>query len=248
MAQKLFETASIQAVADAIRAKDGNAALMTAADMPARIAGLLAPGERECWIEKPLAQALPGVTVAGHFEYNYTLETYGFGFDNYALLTAMNSNVEVAKAQVFPYSRKVQLRFGKEGQRTIMLAEHEGGDAVYLGAPFMFTASKDGFRIEHKKSSEPFAVTSSFTAPANPVADEIRLFGGATDSSKFGIFKYVKFYDADMVLAAHYSFVVNNRWQAFMVERVSGARWPLPAGYIAHVDMDAPAAQEEEDA
>lgn len=56
MTVALFDTAQVGAIADAIRAKDGDATPMTVAQMPARIAAIEGGTEtwRECWLEKPL--------------------------------------------------------------------------------------------------------------------------------------------------------------------------------------------------
>lgn len=239
MTAALFDTQHVMDIAETIRAKDGNADKMTVEQMPARIGALLAPDERECWVEKPMIANTPGITVEGHWEHGYTFESRGFGFDNYMLIKVSAGSVTILQIQLLPYSRRFQIRLGKEALRNITLTDVEGGDAVYMGAPYIVRANKDGISVQHLKSTEPFVIESAFSAPTNTLAKEIQFFGGASDTGKFGIFEYIKFYDADMNLVAHYSFVVNNAWQLFMIEQISGQRWPLPAGYKALVSVDA---------
>ena len=240
MTVALFDTQHITDIADAIRARTGEGGLMTVRDMPGKISALIAPDERECWIGKPMGVALPGMTVAGHFEYGDTVEAYGFGFDNFAFFAAFRGEAEIAKFQVFPYSRKLQVKFGQQNQKTLQLANYAGGDAVYLGAQCTFTASKDGITIEHRKG-EPLTIAfdaGTWTENDAGAADEIRIMGGAKDTTKYGLLQYVKLYDAEMRLKAHYSFVCNNAMRGFMVENVSGERWPLPNGYKVLVGID----------
>ena len=120
MTVALFDTAQIGAVANAIRAKDGDATPMTVAQMPARIEPLLTKNYREIWLHGPkqLKNLVIDTGVPGSME--HTLEVVGYGniYDTTVLFGSITSSQSRQMFDMLTTSMKFRFAWGNSGLQT----------------------------------------------------------------------------------------------------------------------------------
>lgn len=243
MSVALFDTQHVLDIADAIRGVTGDAATMTIGQMPTRIAALLAAGEVECWLEKSHHQSasLPIDTgVAGDME--HTIEVTCRAFPAYMAcpFSAVTSSTSRQGFRILSEGNKIQRFWANTSNmsNTPVLDR----SVIDLNDTITVTLNKTGMVIVGNgkgNANTPHTYNDPFAAGGTASTATYQLFNYpiATGSNQ-GLFREAKIYGDPQKTTLLHDFVpvINREWRAFLLDKVTGSRTPLPAGYICHID------------
>ena len=231
MGNKLYSEEAVQAIAAAIRAKDGDAADMTVAQMPARIAPLLAKERREVWLRCPTQRALPIDTgIAGDFE--HTLEVVGYGnlYGTSALFTSVTASTSRQGVDLLTSTMKVRFVWGNSGLKTFEYPI----ETISCWLPMKIRFNKSGFTIDgFNRDYNAAQVTGDYggSATGGGSTANYKIFGSITTSgSAPGVFRSAKIFDASDTLLHHLVPVLYNDWTLALLDKVTGTEQALATG------------------
>lgn len=245
MTVALFDTAQVGAVADAIRAKTGKAALMTIGEMPDEIASISGGSEvwKECWIEKPKPSPTSlfidtGITANFNDELVVTCRC-GVGAMSSVFNACGESPSTRQGVNFLPNSNKLQLYWGGWSNTNISV------DRVDLDVTntMVITQNKDGITIQGVTANDAATTwTQAYTATGNSAPTlPYRLFVYARNAEiHYGLFRKAEIYRSG---ALAYTIVpeVSNSFTARLKITAAGAEptyIPIAAGFICHVDNE----------
>ena len=242
MGNKLYAEESVQAIAAAIRAKDGNAADMTVAQMPARIAPLLAKESREVWLRCPTQRNLPIDTgIAGDFE--HTLEVVGYGnlYGTSALFTSVTASSSRQGVDLLTSTMKIRFVWGNSGLKVFEYPI----ETLSCWLPMKIRFNKSGFTIDgFNRSYNAAQVTGDYggSATSGGSTANYMIFGKMATSggNAPGVFRCAKIYDSSNTLLHHLVPILYNDWTLALLDKVTGAEQALASGVNGYEAFWAP--------
>lgn len=172
MTMKLYSEESIQAIATKIREKDGDAALMTVAQMPARIDNLLPKGSKEVWLSAQQQQT--GLTidtgVAGNDEHHIQVIGYANIYSTSTLVAARTSSTSRQGVNLLSTQNTIRVVWGNSGLTQFNYDITEWS----AWRPLVVSLSKYGMTLNGFSNAytsvvknEAFATTATNTSTAN---------------------------------------------------------------------------------
>ena len=172
MTMKLYSEESIQAIATKIREKDGDAALMTVAQMPARIDNLLPKGSKEVWLSAQQQQTSLAIDtgVAGNDEHHIQVIGYANIYSTSTLVAARTSASSRQGVNLLSTQNAIRVVWGNSGlqQFTYNITEWSAW------RPMVVSLSKHGVTLNGFSNTyasivknESFATMASDTSTAN---------------------------------------------------------------------------------
>lgn len=236
MTMKLYSEEYIQAIADKIREKDGDAALMTVAQMPARIGSLILPTERECIVEKPLDAPNTmyiDTGVAGNINHIIVVTCRAFPGKMAAPFNSSTASANRQGFNILSESKRLQVYWGGWSNMNVDLSATE----IDLNQNFTVTQSKTGISVE-QGTKTPYNL--GYSATGSGSTETYKIFNYARNADiHHGFFKEAKVYDGALEaskLLHHFVIVVNTAWQAFLLDKVTGARTAIAPGFLCHIE------------
>lgn len=228
MTVALFDTAQVQAVADAIRAKDGDAAQMTVAQMPARIGKLTPYLEREVWLFANSTQVSSDIIIdtgiAG--DLNHTIEVLGYG-NIYSTTTLFGSVTSASSRQVINFltsSNNLRVAWGNSGLKsnTYEVAQ------LSLWRPLNIKLSKTGFTLTgftqgNAATSKSFSFSSVITTGASTAPYKIFADTAAgSTAAQPGVFRRARIRDSSNALIHDLVPVFGNDMTLKIKDKITG--------------------------
>ena len=239
MTMYLWDLAHVTAVGDAIRAKTGDAASMTVEQMPSKIVGLLAPDEREVFLEKPITAPTTlfiDTGVYGGMEHTIEVKCRAFPGKMAAPFNSSTSNGGRQGFNMLSESNKLQVYWGGWSNTNVTL---DRATEIDLNQTITVTQNKSGITVAgSKKNGGAGSYSLAYTATGTASTQTYKIFNYARNAEiHHGMLREAKVYDAGGVLIHDFVPVLKNDWTIYLLDKVTNERQVLPAGYIAHLDM-----------
>ncbi|MBQ9578913.1 MAG: hypothetical protein IJR28_05210, partial [Ottowia sp.] len=196
MGNKLYSEEAVQAIAAAIRAKDGDAADMTVAQMPARIAPLLAKERREVWLHANQQQTGLTIDTGIAADMEHTLEVVCYG-NLYSTSTPFGSYTSNASRQILNLltsSNKIRFAWGNSGLKEYV---HEITE-FSMWRPMVVRFNKSGFTINgFNNAYNAKTLTGTYSATGGASTENYRIFGNVSSGTdgQPGFFRSAKIFD-----------------------------------------------------
>lgn len=173
MTMKLYSEESIQAIATKIREKDGDAALMTVAQMPARIDNLLPKGSKEVWLSAQQQQTglVIDTGVAGNDEHHIEVIGYANIYSTSTLVAAKTASTSRQGVNLLSTQNAIRVVWGNSGLQQFNYDITEWS----AWRPMVVSLSKYGMTLKgftqgyavSATINETFEITASGTSTAN---------------------------------------------------------------------------------
>lgn len=172
MTMKLYSEESVQAIADAIRAKDGDAALMTVSQMPARIDKLLPKGSKEVWLSAQQQQTNLVIDTGVASADNHHIQVIGYAniYSTTTLVAARTSASSRQGVNMLSTQNAIRVVWGDSGLKQFNYDITEWS----AWRPMVVSLSKYGMSINGFSNSynsvlknESFATEATNTSTAN---------------------------------------------------------------------------------
>ena len=242
MTLMLYREEDVQATVDAYRGVTGSTAPVTMGQMPGLVAGLLAPDEREVFLEKPLDAAKSlfiDTGVAGHLL--HTIEVTCRAFPGF-MAAPFNSSTESGGRQGFNLlseSGKVQTYWGGWSNMNVQPATLEGGSSISLNRTFTIRQNRSGWTLTQRQVNGSISTVSfPYSSSGSASTETYKIFNYARNAEiHHGLFREAKIFDASDALLHDFVPVLRRDWTLALLDKVTGSVQPLPAGFIAHLDV-----------
>lgn len=235
MTVKLFDTADITAIADAIRAQDGSTDMMTVQQMPGKISRLYPQSSRECILEKP--DTLPtsaAIDLGIQVDFNGRLEVTartprGLGS---APCSAYISNSARYGVHLLGGSNKSQVFWGDQ----FVAVEFASITGFDVNNEITISVNKSGAKFTQSGRTH----TISFTAGNAATNTNWKLFWYNNNTSyNRGIVRRVRFFDSSDNLVWEFVPVITSNFSVAVLQKNpdgENVRSIYPAaGYLAMI-------------
>ena len=233
MTMKLYSEEYIQAIATKIREKDGDAATMTVAQMPARIDNLLPKGSREVWLSANQDQTTLSIDTGVAGNLNHTIQVIGYA-NIYSTTTLVASRASSSSRQglnLLSSQNGFRMVWGNSGLKQFNYET----SALSAWRPMAITLSKTGMTINGFTQGYSAATkTETFSpVPTSGSTANYEIFpniAAGNTTAQPGSFRRLKIYDNTNTLIHNFVPVLKNDFSLVLLDKVTGNEVAIPSG------------------
>ena len=234
MTMKLYSEESIQAIANKIREKDGNAALMTVAQMPSRIDKLLPEGSREVWLFANQDQTSLSIDTGVSCQFDDSIKVVGYGniYSTSTLVAARVASDSRIGVNLLTTQNTIRAVWGNSG---LQQANYET-TTLSLWRPMQVTLDKTGMQIKGFKQSYAQADVITKTFNPAPTKYEITAYfeifpniAAGNTTTQPGVFRRFQVYQ-DGTLAHNFVPVLKSDYSLVLLDKVTQVEIAIPSG------------------
>lgn len=241
MTMKLYSEEYIQAIATKIREKDGDAATMTVAQMPARIDNLLPKGSREVWLSAQQQQTAITIDTGVASDDAHHVQVIGYAniYSTTTLFAARTSASSRQGVNLLSTQNAIRVVWGNSGlkQFNYDIAEWSAW------RPMVVSLSKHGMTLKGFSNSynavtkpEAFATTATNTSTAN--YEIFPNIGAGNTTGQTGFFRRLRITSLTTDALIHDIVpIMHNDFSLALLDKVTGNEIVVPTGENGYSGM-----------
>ncbi len=242
MTMKLYSEESIQAIATKIREKDGDAALMTVAQMPARIDNLLPKDSKEVWLSAQQQQT--GLTidtgVAGNDEHHVQVIGYANIYATTTLVAARTASTSRQGVNLLSTQNAIRVVWGNSGLKQFNYPTTDWS----AWRPMVVSLSKYGMTLKgftqgyaaSATINEAFETVASGTSTAN--YEIFPNIGAGSTTGQPGYFRRLRITSMTTDALIHDIVpIMHNDFSLALVDKVTGNEIAITTGENGYAGM-----------